>query len=472
MLRQIDQYTLLESIAVSPVGETYRALDKTAGREVLVKIGQSPSAELRVVGNQLPALELDSIATSIEARSLAGGKLLLVEQRVIGQKLADVIHRYDGDWRQIAHVVRELAIALEFAHERGLTHGDISVESIVIREDGIPVLTQFGMGLALNQAADASAEARERKLKHDVRADLFALGCVMYQMLSGEPPTDQHPARLSDPMAEGDDIPSIERTAPEAPTELRAICAQALSTDPIHRYLAAAPLVRDLESYLYGKRSRPMVKIVFIVIAAATVGLFGLWGTVGGGPARIAQVSIVSHRGEAAPAAVEKKIDVLSDGGESLTTDDQFSVTARLTKSARVSIVYRTPTGEIKLLADAAPLAGRQSLSLPPDRAGWPAGDRGGVGVILIVTHREDVPVQAMLEGVLAEAGPPPHSLAPVAIFGSSLPAPNEPPLLESRGLNQTRRWKSAQQFVDFVERRTAGQFDDLVIALVYVVGA
>jgi len=468
MLRQIEQYTLLESIAVSPAGETFRALDKTAGREVLIKIGQSPEAELRVGGNSPALRETDSIATPIEARSLAGGELLLVEQRVNGSKLADVIQRYDGDWRQIAHVIRELAIALAFAHEKGVTHGDISADSIVIGEDGVPVLTQFGMGLALNRAADAGAEAREKKLRHDVRADLFALGCVMYELLSGQAPTDQHPSRLSDPMAEGDDIPSIERTAPEAPTELRAICAQALSTDPIHRYLAAAPLVRDLESYLYGKRSKPLVKIAFIAIAAATVGLFGLWGTVGGGPARIAQLSIISHRvdGNAGSGAA------LSDGGQSLTTDDRFSVTALLTKSARVSVVYRMPTGEVKLLADATPLTGRQALPIPPDGSGWSTGDRGGVGLILIATHAEGVSVKPVLEGVLAESGPPPHSLAPIVIYGSSLPAPNDPPLLQSQGLNQTRRWKSAKQFVDFVERRTAGQFDDLVIALIYVVGA
>lgn len=472
MLRQVEQYTLLESVAVSPAGETFRALDKTAGREVLIKIGQSPEAELRVGGNSPALRETDSIATPIEARSLAGGELLLVEQRENGSKLADVIQRYDGDWRQIAHVIRELAIALAFAHEKGLTHGDISADSIVIGEDGVPVLTQFGMGLALNRAADTDAEAREKKLKHDIRADLFALGCVMYQLLSGQTPTDQHPSRLSDPMAEGDDIPPIERTAPEAPTELRAICAQALSTDPIHRYLAAAPLVRDLESYLYGKRSKPMVKIVFITIAAATVGLFGLWGTVGGGPARIAQLSIVSHRAEGDAGAVGASTAALSDGGQSLTTDDRFSVTALLTKSARVSVVYRTPTGEIKQLADATLLAGRQALPIPPDGSGWSTGDRGGVGLILIATHAEGVSVKPVLEGVLAESGPPPHSLAPIVIYGSSLPAPNDPPLLQSQSLDQTRRWKSATQFVDFVERRTAGQFDDLVIALIYVVGA
>lgn len=461
MLRQIKDYTLTRTLSESAVGATYLALDKRRGREVLVKIVSARDCEARTSAAKAAAVEHPALLRMIELDRV-GEELLLVQQKPDAPPLADITARFEGDYRRIAFLIRECALALAVLHEQGVTHGDLNLNNILVSDDDVPILAEWGVGLAMHAPRDASPEAVERKQTLDQRADLFALGCVMYRLLSGEPATDQPAAVLSDPFSKHDDVAPIDSVAPEAPTELRAICSQALSTDPVHRYSDASVLVRDLDAYLFGKRRRPWVKAAFIIAGAAMVGLFGIWGTVGGGPARIVQASLE----RAAEGA---------DESDALAADADYGVTVRLTKRAYATVIYRKPDGEVEVVERASgDVISRLVHQLPygeaADRKLWPVGGRGGVGVLVVISHSAEAAPIDLIKGVLASAGEPPRTFTPETWYGDHLPSAVEPEVFDSSS-GQSPRFKTVREYAQHVRGQLQRRVDDVAVCVMYIVG-
>jgi len=293
---------------------------------------------------------------------------------------------------------------------------------------------------------------------------------VLYRLLASEAASDIAPAKLSDPASPHDDIAPIDRVAPEAPTELRAICSQLLSSDPVHRYLEAAPLVRDLEGYLHGKRKKPWVRISVVVIGALMVLLFGLWGTVGGGPARIIDAQITYHRAD----TPSENVATMDASTEALTTDDRFGVRVQLAKAARVAVYYRQPSGDVQRLTELPQNQTTAALHvLPADADGkglWPTGSQGGTCMVLIVSVVNEPPPLAMIEGILATAGQPPRSFVPLTWSGLYLPR-KMPEQQSALADTKESRWRSLDDYAAYLRRQLNDQISDLVVAQLYVVG-
>ena len=188
------------------------------------------------------------------------------------------------------------AVALAFAHARGLIHRDIKPANILVADDQV-LLADFGLarivdsgaaevltdsGLALGTASYMSPEQAAGD-RVDARADIYALGCVLYELLSGAPPFTG--ASQRDVMARQatDPVPSLRTVRREVPVALEAAIVRALAKDPAHRWPDAASfgaamrasLVSEENSPIWTTASGPRIGMI-AVIATAIVALLAL----------------------------------------------------------------------------------------------------------------------------------------------------------------------------------------------------
>ncbi|GJM24841.1 MAG: hypothetical protein DHS20C16_12560 [Phycisphaerae bacterium] len=476
MTRQIGSYILTEQVVVSDVGTVWRGYDRGGGGPVQVKVGEPRVSELR--GSKVTSDELGhtGIVPIRDCFLAEDGAPVLVTDPPQGRTLADAYIGYDGDYRQIAHLIRECAMTLAAYHNAGMTHGDISERTVWIDESDLPVFAEFGMGIRMDAMPSSEpvakgGEGREREFKLNVRGDLFALGTVMYRLLSGEKATERPLAELSNPFSEFDDIPPIDRVAPEAPTELRAICAQLLATDPIHRYLDAEVLVRDLESYLHGKRSKPVVKFVFAIVGALLVGLFGIWGVTSGGPARILDVTMNVQR-----AGDGGRVEKLAMAELAARTGDALYLNVILSKPSDIAVYYRDSAGTVRAWEIAKPTRSNQRVfSLPLDASsnGWKVPSPGGVGVFVVVTGDDISELDSLVELEFMSIGQPPKTYVPIIWRGKNL-AGYATQNLESEVIKTPNksRWKSFAPYADQLIKNIQSSADDVAVGWVYVIGA
>ncbi len=476
MAHQIGSYILTEQIAVSDVGTVWRGYDRGGGGPVQVKVGEPRVAQLRISLNELREQGVSGLVSIRDCFVSEDGAPVLVTAPPQGRRIIDAYPSYDGAPRQVAHFIREAAITLKMLHDVGMTHGDISERTVWIDESDLPALAECGMGIRMDanptsEPPRAGAEGREREFKLNQRADLFALGTVMYRMLSGEQATDRPLAEMSNPHASVDDIAPVDRVAPESPTELRAICSQLLATDPVHRYLDADSLIRDLESYLHGKRSKPAVKLGLVLAGIVLVGLFGIWGVTSGGPARILDVSLEVRRADE-PNATYKDL-ALAD--HAMRVGDELRLNVILSKPSELAVYYHAPNGILQQWdLEAASSNGGQKLTIPIDAAsrGWKVPSPGGVGVFIIVSTDNVESLESIVQLELMSVGQPPKTYVPITWRGKNIQ--RTLPLIEPINIGadaKKERWKSFEPYADQLIKNIGATADDVVVGWVYVIG-
>lgn len=225
-----------------------------------------------------------------------------------GGSLAHRAPKLAGHWKAIAELVAKLAEALGHAHERGILHRDVKPGNILFDGEDRAYLADFG--LAKGQAPEdlaltlhnevlgtphylAPELASGRARTATTRSDLYSLGAVLYELLSGQPPhRDDHLPALLRRVSDEPPFP-LNELEPRPPRDLRAICEKAMARTPENRYPAARELAADLGRFIRGEtvlareastlesiwnwcQRRPAVAglllIVALLIVALTVG--------------------------------------------------------------------------------------------------------------------------------------------------------------------------------------------------------
>ena len=157
-------------------------------------------------------------------------------------------------------IAREVAEALDHAHRAGIVHRDIKPGNIMLA-DGVAVVADFGIaraieasggritatGLALGTPAYMSPEQATASIHIDGRADLYALGCVLYEMLAGIPPFDGPTGQIVMARHVGDKVPSLQ-TIREVPRALEAVMLKSLAKIPGDRWPTARTMADELAS--------------------------------------------------------------------------------------------------------------------------------------------------------------------------------------------------------------------------------
>ncbi|MDQ3619224.1 MAG: Stk1 family PASTA domain-containing Ser/Thr kinase, partial [Actinomycetota bacterium] len=284
------RYEVIERAGVGGMAEVYRARDELLGREVAVKVlsdkfsrDHSFVERFRREAQSAANLNHPNIA-SIYDYGDDGGTYFIVMEYIDGQPLSDVIEA-DAPLmpERAAEVASDVARALERAHASGLVHRDIKPGNIMMNSNGQTKVTDFGIARALTSDGEATmtqtgmvigtasylSPEQAQGNPVDPRSDVYALGCVLYEMLTGSAPfTGDSPLSIAyKHVRENPEPPS--HLNPDVPQELDAIVLKAMAKNPDNRFSGAAEMREDLARFLAGQKvhATPILADTTMVVA-------------------------------------------------------------------------------------------------------------------------------------------------------------------------------------------------------------
>jgi class 3 adenylate cyclase/tRNA A-37 threonylcarbamoyl transferase component Bud32 len=262
-----DRYRLIRQIGSGEMAEVYLAYDEVLKREVAFKVLDRKHAENREAverfrreARSAASLSHDPNIVAIHDRGeTQDGTYYIVMEYIEGGTLEDLIQR-EGPLspQRATEVALQVAKALRVAHERGVIHRDTKPQNVLLSKTGEAKVADFGIARA--QAATTMTQAGsvmgtvhyispEQALGEPAtpKSDLYSLGVVLYEMLTGELPYDADTPRAVVMQHVGGPSRSPKEANPQVPEELDAVTSRLLSKDPDDRYADAAALVEDLE---------------------------------------------------------------------------------------------------------------------------------------------------------------------------------------------------------------------------------
>ncbi len=254
------RYQLEELIAQGGFGQVWRAADLSLQRPVAVKI-----TTLECVGEARRVARLRHHGiVSVHDVGQEAGFCFIVFDLVEGTDLARQIQESRPGWGEAAQIVAQVAGHLHYAHEKGFVHRDIKPANILLDEKGRPVLADFGIAVtecelqhealtSMGTLAYMSPEQLTASGPVDVRTDVYSLGVVLYELLTGTLPfTDSTVVGLRRRILQED--PQLVRSRNKAvPPELEQICLKCLAKRAGDRYSSASSLAEALEAFLKSK---------------------------------------------------------------------------------------------------------------------------------------------------------------------------------------------------------------------------
>lgn len=316
-LSRIGDYRLDEEIARGGMGVVFRARQVSLGRDVALKMilpeALKTGAEIvrfRTEAQAAARLDHPNIVPIYEVGHDEGRHYYSM-RLIQGKNLARRLKEYAGKHRDIAYLMMTLARAVHYSHCKGILHRDIKPGNIIIGEWGEPYLGDFGLAKRVKSRSEltepgaligtpaymAPEQARGDHEAVGAATDVYSLGAVLYELLTGKPPF--HGKTRMETVAQVIEKPSTAPRSidPKIPKDLEAICLRCLEKDAVRRYGSAQELADDLERFLghlpvlarktagwerlvkWTQRRPALAALVGFAILVAIGGFFvGLWG--------------------------------------------------------------------------------------------------------------------------------------------------------------------------------------------------
>jgi serine/threonine-protein kinase len=271
----IGKYERLDVLGHGTSGVVYLAWDRLLRRQVALKEIRAAGPEIERVLAEAQVLDRLRHPNIVAVHGVevdpATGVVLMDMELVRGRNLADLLRERGNaplPLDEAVRVTQAVLLALGFAHERRVIHRDIKPANILIGEDGGVKLTDFGLAEALGSHSVAGGGgtypymAPEDFAEHeasDYRADLWAVGVVLYEMLVGRRPFAVPSGRARDPFAwkraiEASDPPALSTPRPDLPPGLDGVLARALAKAKADRFPSARAFADALREAVPAKR--------------------------------------------------------------------------------------------------------------------------------------------------------------------------------------------------------------------------
>lgn len=273
------RYTVGAMIGTGGMADVYAAHDDRLGREVAIKILRSdlardPAFVGRFRKEALAAAGLNHAGiVAVYDSGEDGTDSYIVMELVKGHTLRELLQQGAIDQQNALEITAGILDALEYSHLKGIVHRDIKPGNIMITDSGEVKVMDFGIARALadigatmtntwNVVGTAQYLSPEQATGEpaDSRSDIYSVGCVLYEMLCGEPPfTGDTPVSIAFQHVSGDLIPLTDRDC-DVDQDLATICSVALSKDPGHRYQSAYAMLADLKRVMKGEPVTTKIK--------------------------------------------------------------------------------------------------------------------------------------------------------------------------------------------------------------------
>jgi eukaryotic-like serine/threonine-protein kinase len=318
------KYEILETLGHGGMNDAYKARDRETGRLVVLKVPYAsligdPATFSRYqreleIGKRLHHPNIQQL---VEEGRLEGGIApYLVLEFVDGTLLRDYLREHTPlPVDEAISIAGQLAGALQYCHEAGVVHRDLKPENVLIEQDGTVKLVDFGIALLKGArrltfrrlssgfgTPDYMAPEQVQGDRGDARTDIYAVGVMLFEMLTGEVPYQGDSPLAVMGQRVTTDAPLLRSKRPDLPPPLEAVVWRALRREPAERYASMADLRHDLEhldevkipEYPSSTSGRGIVSREHLVNAGIVVAVLLLIGVLG-------FAAEFLHRAQAAP---------------------------------------------------------------------------------------------------------------------------------------------------------------------------
>jgi eukaryotic-like serine/threonine-protein kinase len=305
----LGHYRVGEKIGEGGIGEVYRSRDLHLPRDVAIKvlhpgrlIDDCDRKQFRKEALALSALNHPNIATILDFDT-QGEIDFLVEEFIEGMSLESMLSSGPLPDEQVVKLGLQIARGLKAAHEHGVIHRDLKPGNCMVTPEGHLKILDFGLArvvrLVGSQESTLSvsesvrfagtpaymAPEQVRQEKSDARTDIWAFGCVLFEMATGRCPFLGKLSALFDSIR-NDKAPTLGKLNPKASAGLNAVVQKCLEKDPARRYQSADEVAEALRRVVTGDwllylQMRWKRWVAVVAIGAASIGIVGGLGTLG-----------------------------------------------------------------------------------------------------------------------------------------------------------------------------------------------
>lgn len=297
----MDRYEVLTELGSGATGVVYRVRHTTLGTIHALKVlaWAHPQLQARLLseGRAQASVHHENIVMVTDLLEVDGLPALLMEV-VDGCDLEEWLEHQEPSVAEVEGLFRQILDGVAAAHSRGIVHRDLKPANVLMARDGdrwVPKVTDFGLakwvegdlgltntGITMGTPHYMAPEQIRNAREVDHRADIFALGCLLYQMLSGRLPHDGPDAlAVLNTVASGD-VPPIEQVCPDVPPRLAHVVRASMAVDPDDRLQTCADVRACLDGTRVplgrgrGRRRVPPSLVRTVFLAASVVVASGL----------------------------------------------------------------------------------------------------------------------------------------------------------------------------------------------------